>query len=75
MDVVDGLMLILSVMWEFYPEFSATSVFTSVLQFVNGCLLEQISGSASLSDFMDVLPFIEYRRNMSGLAEALGYFI
>ena len=73
--VVGRLMQILSGMWDFYPEFSATSIFTSVSQFVNGCFLEQLSGEAKLAGSSDALPFIAYRRNMSGLAEAFGYFI
>ena len=73
--VVSRLMQILSGMWDFYPEFSATSIFTSVSQFVNGCFLEQLSGEAKLAGSSDALPFIAYRRNMSGLAEAFGYFI
>lgn len=73
--VVGRLMQILSGMWDFYPDFSATSIFTSVSQFVNGCFLEQLSGEAKLAGSSNALPFIAYRRNMSGLAEAFGYFI
>ncbi|KAI0732213.1 Trichodiene synthase-domain-containing protein [Fomitopsis betulina] len=73
--VVGRLLEVLLGMWEFYPDFSSTSIFTSVSQFVNGCLLEQISGDSQLAGSSDAMPFIAYRRNMSGLAEAFAYFI
>lgn len=73
--VVGRLLQVLLGEWDFYADFSATSIFTSVSQFVNGCLLEQISGEAQLACSSDALPFIAYRRNMSGLAEAFAYFI
>ena len=73
--VVGRLLEVLLKKWDFYPDFSSTSIFTSVSQFVNGCLLEQISGESQLAGSSDAMPFIAYRRNMSGLAEAFAYFI
>ncbi|KAH9840017.1 isoprenoid synthase domain-containing protein [Rhodofomes roseus] len=73
--VMGRLMQTLSAMWPFYPEFSATSIFTSVTRVVNGCMLEQISGKPGIVSSSDALPFIAYRRDMSGLGEAFAYFI
>ncbi|KAI0928173.1 terpene cyclase [Taiwanofungus camphoratus] len=61
-------------MWDHFPPFSASSIFTSALQFVNGCILER-AAQKEMQLSSDALPFITYRRNMSGLAEAFGYFI
>ncbi|KAI0724978.1 hypothetical protein C8Q72DRAFT_877650 [Fomitopsis betulina] len=73
--VVGRLLEVLLKKWDFYPDFSSTSIFTSVSQFVNGCLLEQISGDSQLAGSSDAMPFIAYRLNKSGLAEAFAYFI
>ncbi|PCH40462.1 terpenoid synthase [Wolfiporia cocos MD-104 SS10] len=61
-------------MWGYYSPFSASSIFTSALQFVNGCLLEQCANKGIALN-SNALPFITYRRNMSGLAEAVAHLI
>ncbi|KZT12294.1 terpenoid synthase [Laetiporus sulphureus 93-53] len=73
-DVLGKLTSNLAGMWEHFPPFAASSIFTAALQFVNGCILEQNAVKGAVVD-SDALPFITYRRNMSGLAEAFAYFI
>ncbi|PCH40556.1 terpenoid synthase [Wolfiporia cocos MD-104 SS10] len=74
LDILGRLTNNLGEMWGHYPPFAASSIFTSALQFVNGCLLEQCAQKGAILS-SDALPFITYRRNMSGLAEAFAYFI
>ncbi|KZT66299.1 terpenoid synthase [Daedalea quercina L-15889] len=75
-DVLARLMEVLSGMWKSYPGFSAGTVFSAVLQFINGCMLERMDGICCRAVHPpDALPFITYRRAMSGLADAFSYFI
>lgn len=63
--MVGRLLEVLLKKWDFYPDFPSTSIFTSVSQFGNNCMLEQISGESPLAGSSDAMPFIAYCRNMS----------
>ncbi|PCH35536.1 terpenoid synthase [Wolfiporia cocos MD-104 SS10] len=61
-------------MSEYFLPFASTSILTSVLQFVNGCYLEQ-NAQEWVAQGPNPLSFIDYQRNLTGIAEAHAYFI
>jgi len=60
-------------MWNYFPMFGANAIFASTLRFVNVTILENTMEGAILGP--RALPFIEYRREMSGVPEAYAAFI
>ncbi|TFY57851.1 hypothetical protein EVJ58_g6774 [Rhodofomes roseus] len=76
--VLGMLMDVLSGMDHAYPAFPSSAIISAVLGFVNGCVLEQMeldSTGTAVAHCLDALPFLAYRRSMSGLADAFSYFI
>ncbi|KAH9934269.1 Trichodiene synthase-domain-containing protein [Fomitopsis serialis] len=73
--VLGMLMDVLSRVDQVYPEFSTSAIISSVLGFVNGCILEGVQIDGVAAHQLDALPFLAYRRSMSGLADAFAYFI
>lgn len=71
--LLDKFSKLLIGMPEHFSWFTANSIITSSLEFINVTLLE--SDSASLILRKDTLPFLDYRRRKSGIAEAYAYFI
>ncbi|OCH89690.1 terpenoid synthase [Obba rivulosa] len=57
--------------WKYFPRFSAATIFTSGLDFVNAALLESTGTTVATG----ALPFVEYRRIKTGVAEAYAHFI
>ncbi|KAI0926369.1 terpene cyclase, variant 2 [Taiwanofungus camphoratus] len=60
-------------MFACFPRFSASSILTSALRFVNGSMIENTCGGALLSPHS--LSFVKYRRELTGIAEAYAAFI
>lgn len=60
-------------MGECYPNFAAGTILVSALQFVNVSVLENVTKGITLHP--KALPFVEYRRMLSGVPEAYGCFI
>ncbi|KZT01137.1 terpenoid synthase [Laetiporus sulphureus 93-53] len=63
----------LAVMWKHFPSFSAGIILVSTVQFFNACMLEQETRSVMLHK--RAFRFVEYRRGLSGEAEAFVCFI
>ncbi|OCH89693.1 terpenoid synthase [Obba rivulosa] len=61
---------ILSGMWTHFPRFSASTIFASGIDFVNGCILENTYHEPVVS-----ASFVEYRRNKTGICDAYASFI
>ncbi|KAF9808172.1 hypothetical protein IEO21_07958 [Rhodonia placenta] len=64
---------VLSQMVECFPNFGAGTILVSVLQIVNGRKLESIARETTLHQ--KALPFVEYRRMVTGGPEAYAYMI
>lgn len=73
-DGILGVMLQgLTKMWDYFPSFSANAILAATLRFMNVAKLENAMRDTILSP--EALPFVEYRRQMSGIAEAYAAFI
>ncbi|EED84596.1 predicted protein [Postia placenta Mad-698-R] len=64
---------VLSQMVECFPNFGAGTILVSVLQIVNGRKLESIARETTLHQ--KALPFVEYRRMVTGGPEAYAFMI
>ncbi|KAF9810168.1 hypothetical protein IEO21_07099 [Rhodonia placenta] len=60
-------------MVEYYPSIAAGTILVSALQFVNASILENATRGTILHP--KALPFVEYRRSVSGVSEAYACFI
>ena len=60
-------------MWAHYPTFTANTICTSALRFINASIAENDFAQASLGSC--ALPFVEYKRSMSATTEAYACFI
>jgi len=64
---------LLADMWSLFPTVSANTILISSLRFVNGALLENEASDVTLAS--GALPFVRYRRQLTGIGEAFGCFI
>ncbi|CCL98540.1 uncharacterized protein FIBRA_00539 [Fibroporia radiculosa] len=64
---------VLKQMWDHYSAFSANSIYVSTLRFVNASILEHDAQNEPLR--RGALPFVEYKRSMSGTTEAYACFV
>ncbi|KAH9949259.1 hypothetical protein B0H21DRAFT_145454 [Amylocystis lapponica] len=72
-DIFGHLSQILMGMWALYPRFAASSILVSTLQFLNATILECQTRDVVLST--KALPFVEYRRALTGISDAYAAFI
>ncbi|KZT08515.1 terpenoid synthase [Laetiporus sulphureus 93-53] len=72
-SVLGAFAELLSDMWAHYPLFTANTIFTSALRFINASIAENDFAQASLGSC--TLPFVEYKRSMSATTEAYACFI
>jgi len=64
---------LLANMWSLFPTASANTILTASLRCVNGALLEYEANDVTLAS--GALPFVRYRRQLTGIGEAYGCFI
>ena len=69
-----SLRALLLSMWEWYPDFGANAILYSGLQFINGSMLESVPRQAKVIKAR-TLPFVELRRNLSGIPDPFFCFI
>ncbi|KAH9830414.1 uncharacterized protein C8Q71DRAFT_363175 [Rhodofomes roseus] len=63
-------------MWNWYPAFGANAIFYGALEYFNGAMLEASPSSrASEAIRPRTLPFVELRRNLSGIPDPFACFI
>ncbi|KZT73398.1 terpenoid synthase [Daedalea quercina L-15889] len=71
---VGALRGILLSMWDWYPDFGANTIFHSALGYFSGAMLECAPGR-SRAIHARTLPFVELRRNLSGIPDPFTCFV
>ncbi|EMD37274.1 hypothetical protein CERSUDRAFT_113927 [Gelatoporia subvermispora B] len=75
-DMLGQLAKLLSTAWDHFPQFSASAIMSSTLDFLNMCFVENTTDGTLVSASADSLPFIEYRRVYgTGISAAFAVFI
>ncbi|OCH84681.1 terpenoid synthase [Obba rivulosa] len=74
--ILGQLSKLLVTAWDHFPQYSASAILTSTLDFLNMCFVENTSHGSIITPSPDSLPFVEFRRVYgTGISAAYAVFI